>query len=328
MYDTLIIEPTLQCNLRCPMCDRALALRETSQNSLMPLNFSLLRSKLPKLPKLVYITGGEPTLYKNLSHLCGEFLQKNISISVQTNGTRPEVISNLINSGVAHFNISVDGPPQIHDHIRGEGVYEKVLSSMRLIRDSGCRFVTTTVICDLNIPFLSLIFSAFKKNNLRPQMMIFELARLFDANIINESARIAGTTESQVSLNASKFRNFDTSLKVLQKNLEKIQVRSKSYRQKAIFFPSNLLNDIRTRYEFKYRHGNRCQCSHREILRIDPYGNVIPCFSFRKSFGNLMHDSWSSIMKNADLFWSRMERNNFTPVCDNCFRLEKTIEMN
>lgn len=185
MYETLIIEPTLHCNLKCPMCDRSLALRKQSQKSSVKLDFKLLLSNLPKLPRFVYVTGGEPTLYKELGKLCEEFLAKKISVSVQTNGTHPEVINELIGIGVSHFNISVDGPPKIHDRIRGEGVWEKVLSSMVLIRNSGSKFVTTTVICDLNIPFLSLIFSTFKKNNLRPQVMIFELASFHPESITN-----------------------------------------------------------------------------------------------------------------------------------------------
>jgi MoaA/NifB/PqqE/SkfB family radical SAM enzyme len=152
--------------------------------------------------------------------------------------------------------------------------------------------------------------------------MIFELARKFDREAIEESARLAGIATCQVAVQASPSRYFRFEEQELHETLARIASLSRSYKQKVSFLPENLLSDTSRIYGRATRASRIVRCAHRSILRIDPLGNVIPCFTFRSSFGNIFHDQWSEINMRAGLFWTKLEQKNLAPVCDTCFRLE------
>mgnify|MGYP001264682327 CR=1 FL=1 len=45
-----------------------------------------------------------------------------------------KVVDKLINSGLNNISISLDGTREINDYIRGEGVYDKVLSTCNFFK--------------------------------------------------------------------------------------------------------------------------------------------------------------------------------------------------
>jgi MoaA/NifB/PqqE/SkfB family radical SAM enzyme len=72
-------------------------------------------------PRL-YITGGEPTLYREFPALIQEAKKRGFLVHLQTNGTRLEQFAEfLVAQGVEMLSISIDGPQEIHDRIRGQG---------------------------------------------------------------------------------------------------------------------------------------------------------------------------------------------------------------
>jgi len=105
--------------------------------------------------------GGEPTLngldyFKNIIRLQKKYAgEKKITNSLQTNGT-------LIDEAWAEFlavnnvlvGVSVDGPPELHDHFRkyrhGAGSFSKVMDTIRLFHRYKVPFNTLTVVNDRN----------------------------------------------------------------------------------------------------------------------------------------------------------------------------------
>ena len=92
------------CNFRCPFCHNAsLVMRpseceEISEEEL----FSFLEGRRGKLAG-VCITGGEPTLYPTLPTFISKIRALGFAIKLDTNGTNPEMLASLIDSGMLDY---------------------------------------------------------------------------------------------------------------------------------------------------------------------------------------------------------------------------------
>ena len=108
------------CNRTCIFCPRHDIKLYPNQNLHMDLNLAEeLAIQLEKInfSGIVNISGtGEATLTKHLPLIVKEFGDRNIHIELVTNGDKlsPNLIKNLINSGLKQFVVSMyDGPEQI-----------------------------------------------------------------------------------------------------------------------------------------------------------------------------------------------------------------------
>ncbi|MDR0524291.1 MAG: anaerobic ribonucleoside-triphosphate reductase activating protein [Spirochaetaceae bacterium] len=87
------------CNLRCPWChNRDLVLGEFLPNS-TPLDEVLTHlEKRRNVLSGVVLTGGEPTLYKNLPNLIRRIKEIGLSVKLDTNGLEPDALEELFGS--------------------------------------------------------------------------------------------------------------------------------------------------------------------------------------------------------------------------------------
>jgi len=323
MSEVVILEPTLACNLTCPMCDRSIELRKkASKAPLSPFEYIAAVRTLFGKGKDFYISGGEPTVWPGLVELCKEILASGAKVTLQTNGTRPKIISKLLAVGVSDFNLSIDGPESVHDSIRGKNSYRLMCETVAAISATPKgRYVTTTVLSNYNMTSVDGIFASFRRNKIIPSVMIFELARMFDANTVRLSANSAECKIKDVAVKEVPSRNFDFSLEKLRKVVTKLERLGRSYRRRIMFFPEQLSQQLKMYYDYQTRKGKKVECRHRGTLRIDSQANVIPCFTFRAPLGNILHDDWETITRKSALFWDKLEKNNLAPVCETCFRL-------
>jgi len=90
---------TSGCNFRCPWCHNAeLVLRDYKhKDSITKLDFS------KKFIDHVCITGGEPTMYGDLSQLCLLLKNAGMKVKLDTNGSRPFRIFPLINFNLIDY---------------------------------------------------------------------------------------------------------------------------------------------------------------------------------------------------------------------------------
>lgn len=102
---------TVGCNFKCEFCHNKYLLqsnvgREYTINELIDkINSNLLVSG-------VSITGGEPTLQNDLPELCREIQKCGKYLSVDTNGSNPEVIK-TISPTLNRIALDLKGPPNI-----------------------------------------------------------------------------------------------------------------------------------------------------------------------------------------------------------------------
>ena len=91
------------CNMRCPFCHNAsLVVRNGGENISEEQLLSFLESRRGKLSG-VCITGGEPTLYRELPSFINKIRALGFAIKLDTNGTNPDMLASLIREGLVDY---------------------------------------------------------------------------------------------------------------------------------------------------------------------------------------------------------------------------------
>ena len=134
------------CNLRCPFCfNRDLVL----QPDALPLFreeeiFEFLEKRLPVQGALC-ISGGEPALQEDLSAFLAKAKKTGLKVKLDTNGTFPEILEQLLEEGNLDY-VAVDfkAPPQKYEMLTGgistdasKDVYTKLKQTISLLRGSA-----------------------------------------------------------------------------------------------------------------------------------------------------------------------------------------------
>jgi len=144
---------TSRCNMKCSFCD-------------------WWKTDMPELPTQKALTaidqvcslgvpffdlsGGEPLLRKDLSTLAKKAASYGCLVSMNTNGTllksgRASEIADVFDVVV----VSLDGPKEIHDKIRGvAGTYGKAVEAIKLLKARGVRVGVNSVVTPWNIEIL------------------------------------------------------------------------------------------------------------------------------------------------------------------------------
>lgn len=101
-------------------------------------------------------TGGEPLLYQDIGKVISHANSKGIMTSMVTNGS---LVKNKIDEikDLDLLLLSLDGPPEIHEYIRQQGMFSITLDAIRFALSSGKNVWTETVITKANVNHLNYI---------------------------------------------------------------------------------------------------------------------------------------------------------------------------
>lgn len=144
------------CNFRCPFCHNG----ELLDGTFPPLMedgelLAFLKSRRGLLDG-VCITGGEPTLHRELPRLLADIKALGFSLKLDTNGSRPEVLRELISQGLVDY-IAMDAKSDPLSYGRVVGLdappMESITESLLLLMNSSLPFeLRTTVVRELHSP--------------------------------------------------------------------------------------------------------------------------------------------------------------------------------
>ena len=140
------------CNLRCPFCHNAeLVLNPDSQPLIAEDEVIAHLKKRAGVLEGVAITGGEPTLYKDLPDFIRRIkAETGVRVKLDTNGTNPEMVKALIEENLVDY-IAMDVKDSLPRYAVTVGVKNfdtaSVEASVKLIMGSGIdyEFRTTAV---------------------------------------------------------------------------------------------------------------------------------------------------------------------------------------
>jgi hopanoid biosynthesis associated radical SAM protein HpnH len=140
----LMLEPTHRCNLDCAGCDR---IRLYDQNHTVDLTLEqCLEAVRDAGAPVVTITGGEPTLYKDLKPLVAELIKQKKQVYLCSNGILTEsFIDDFKPSSRLTLNIHLDGMEDTHDRIANKpGTFKKAIATIKKAKQKGFRVSTNT----------------------------------------------------------------------------------------------------------------------------------------------------------------------------------------
>jgi len=132
---------TAACNLRCVMCgqygDKGVmkncAAEEAKKNLPLETWKRFIDEIAPRKP-VAYIWGGEPLLYPDIFPLARYMVEKDLLVSVNTNGTLIERhAEQIVRDKWSFIFVSLDAFREINDGLRGKGVYDKVIAGIKAI---------------------------------------------------------------------------------------------------------------------------------------------------------------------------------------------------
>ncbi|RMD59000.1 anaerobic ribonucleoside-triphosphate reductase activating protein [Candidatus Parcubacteria bacterium] len=137
---------TQGCNFRCQFCYNPMlvwpAKAKSSQSGHSSIKesdlFSFLKARQGKLEGVV-ITGGEPTLHNDLSEFIWQIKQLSYKIKIDTNGTNPRVLRELIGGGlVDYIAMDIKSSERGYQQIVGvETDLEKIKESINILLTSN-----------------------------------------------------------------------------------------------------------------------------------------------------------------------------------------------
>ncbi|UCE44409.1 MAG: anaerobic ribonucleoside-triphosphate reductase activating protein [Candidatus Bathyarchaeota archaeon] len=116
-----------RCNFRCPYCHNYTLVLCPEKEKTIPFERveNYLKSKRDWLDG-VCITGGEPTLHSDLPELCSRMKSIGLSVKLDTNGTRPQMVEGLIEERIVDYiAVDIKAPLTADKYSRAIGVDAK-----------------------------------------------------------------------------------------------------------------------------------------------------------------------------------------------------------
>ena len=118
------------CNLRCPFCQNAVLVEGAVPEFISEEDFFAFLEKRKGLLDAVAITGGEPTLRPDLNDFCKKIKAAGYRVKLDTNGTRPKVLKELVKENLVDYvAMDVKCPPADYPDLMG--CDEKDLDAMK-----------------------------------------------------------------------------------------------------------------------------------------------------------------------------------------------------
>lgn len=138
----MTIFPSEICNYRCHFChiwgDTGWALKEPQRVIREQLDIEKLKQFIDQVAAVnrnvgVILTGGEIMLYQHFEELVQHLRSKRMNVYILTNGSLIKKRIEFLIENVVICNISIDGPRDYHDAIRGKGSFDTICDNIEAL---------------------------------------------------------------------------------------------------------------------------------------------------------------------------------------------------
>jgi len=142
------------CNFRCPFCHNSELFMGKPEKLMEDEEFFQFLSTRKGLLDGVCVSGGEPTLYKNLSEFMARIKELGFLVKLDTNGYRPEVVKQLVADGlVDYIAMDVKNSPDLYARTVGLENFDiaPIEESLRFLIDGTIDYeLRTTLVAQLH----------------------------------------------------------------------------------------------------------------------------------------------------------------------------------
>jgi MoaA/NifB/PqqE/SkfB family radical SAM enzyme len=264
---TILLSPTMQCNLKCVGCYSGRYAREKG------LSNDLLDRILAEAREMgilfVVFSGGEPLTRKgDLFELIRKY--DDMYFMFYTNGTliNDSVADELHELGNAGAVISLEGFQEATDARRGKGTYQKVMDAMSRLHDRGVPFGTSLTVTRHNVEEVT--------------------SREFFAHLHGKGVMIVW-----YFLFMPVGKDPDISLMPTPEQRDYLRLRGQALRDEFPIFVADFWNDAPA--------VGGCIAGGRNYLHITPKGHVEPCVFTHVAVETIFDKSLAEVL-NSNLF--------------------------
>ncbi len=291
---------TYDCQNRCTFCyaDSPNRGRQVQEMSTAEVKQVIDRIYDEAHCPTISFTGGEPTLRGDLPELVAYAKGKGLRVNLITNGLRcaeETFVRALAEAGLDSAQVSIEGAsPQVHDAItQHAGSWARSVRAVHVLRAAHIHTHTNTTICEGNREHL-LELVDFIAQELHSEY--------FSMNMVIRT----GTALSHEEANLS-YSEIGAIISAVQKRAEERGVRLVWYSP----VPYCLFNPIQAGLGSK-----SCACVD-GLLSVNPAGQLLPCSSFGRGIGDLVHEPFEKVWHSRTaLYWRRKEFR--PPICERC----------
>ena len=98
-------------------------------------DYSRLLDQVAPWKPIISLFGGEPLLYPDILALVRDIKRRGLTCTIITNGGRLETYAReLVEAGIDSIAVSIDGPPEVHNRIRGKSdAFEKAVAGVHAV---------------------------------------------------------------------------------------------------------------------------------------------------------------------------------------------------
>jgi len=144
---------TVGCNYRCPFCHNKDLVtydlfKKSDLEELKVEDFFRFLQERRKIFDGVCITGGEPTIHKDLTQFCKRIKDLGLEVKLDSNGSNPKMLQKMIDKKLVNF-ISMDIKNPFNTYHKSMGVkgFEKFAKeSVKIILQSGLEYEFRTTV--------------------------------------------------------------------------------------------------------------------------------------------------------------------------------------
>jgi len=264
---TLLISPTMQCNLKCVGC---YAGRYVQQKGLPAEAIDRVLSEGRDMGCLfIVFSGGEPlTRTDDLLPLIEKY--DDMYFMFYTNGTliTDTVADELYRVGNAGAVISMEGFEEATDARRGKGVYRRIMAAMDRLKERGVPFGTSLTVTSRNVEDIT--------------------SDAFFEHLYNK-----GVMLTWIFLFMPVGKDADVSLMPSPEQREYLRQRDIALRAKYPIFIADFWNDA--------PHVGGCIAGGRNYIHINANGDVEPCVFTHVAVDTIFNKSVLEVL-NSDFF--------------------------
>ncbi|MCO6041998.1 radical SAM protein [Thermococcus alcaliphilus] len=238
------------------------------------------------------IGGGEPTLHPDFEKILEIIHKSKIYAHIVTNGTTnlPQYLEKYANKKKKSFlvTISIDGPKEIHEKIRGRGIFEKIIENIKKLAELGWKpQIQTTVSLD-TYHYIPALLNQIRDLPIRAWAVKMEYP--------------VGNARSRVNLFPSP-EEFVKMREDVYKWWESSGIKGIEFGDDLGYFPPALRKPAKKRAYYL--------CSAGVVqVTIDAEGNITPCTliqiadgSSKYIAGNLYEDSLVEVWHKSEVLW-------------------------
>lgn len=339
---TIYIAVNSRCNMKCRMCDVGSGVTDTHfyKNTVTGEELSLIdlcyffedvSSSFINKPTIA-ITSAEPLLYSQLFSVIKSAKTMGLKTQVTTNGLLLAKKAELIVlSGVDDLWVSIDGPRETHDKIRGvDGAFDAAMLGIKevvklymIYRTFKPKIHINYTINDLNYDkiaefmiYINNVHNAIPVRDVCFSHLNFVTPEMIDAYTAHREKTydIAPSSLRNVNLSSIDTRRMYNSIKFVKNNF------------KNVYFTPDIEYDDMCRYYTDplsfIPHYTKCNAPWRagQVFSNGDVGVATRCFNV--SFGNIKKEQFSDIWNGRKMIEFRnqllSENNHSFPICSRC----------